>query len=112
MPTFDLTIATDGQGKFSKESEFDPPLLWDSDFRLFATLEDGAGATIKGEIDVDAVDGSMQNDAKPFELAPGRQCNIGIWKIDTRRNRVVVRGETLPSLPNAKLRVKLDVRLA
>jgi len=112
MPTMDLTVVTDGQGKFSKQMEFDPPLLWDRDFRLFATLEAGAGAVAKGDIDIDAVDLSVQNDPKPFELAPGLRCEIGVWKIDTRRNRVLFHGETVPPLPGKSLRVKLDVQPA
>lgn len=106
-----LTLRTDARGHFATSQVFDPPLLRDRTVALSVELREPAGVEVRGELDIDAVDGDPSNPARAFVGVAGREVSLGRWRIDRGQNSIVVRGTTVPPLPDADLLVELEVTL-
>ena len=107
----ELTGTTDANGFFQQTKEFDSPLPLNCTVELTVKLLSPANLKIPGTVDIDAADGSPQNDPREFILEPGVPTSLGKWKIDRALNIVVISGKTLPPAPYTEIKVEATATL-
>jgi hypothetical protein len=70
MPTTSVKVVTDENGYHQKSDHFDPPGRFPLKIELKAKLLSPAATTITGNLDIDAANGSTQNQSKDFVRTP------------------------------------------
>ncbi len=108
-----LSISTDNNGNFRVSEIIDLPTIpWPhTNVDIKARLNNPPGTTIKGTIDIDAVDGSPNNPSKPFALKHEDEYEyIGKFAHGGggEKFKVTVSGTTSPTKPNIVLSVEIE----
>lgn len=113
MPTITrkVKVTTDENGAYNRQDIFNPPTpdFWPVRLSLKAKLLSPVDTTIISTLDVDAVDGNPQNDAREFRFSTDEQISLGTWKLDGGDNIIIVSGQTLPPLANTEVEIEFEI---
>jgi hypothetical protein len=108
VPRITLEVPTDDKGHFRLSEHYNPPGPFPLTVEVNATLLSPSDTTIAGWLDIDAADGSPQNQKKSVVASTGQPIALGSWKLDGGENIILVTGTTAPPRPNATLTFEID----
>lgn len=108
MPTLKVEIDTDRNGYFSKTLDYNPPGPFRLTVSLAATLLSPFATLVRGELDIDAADGTPSNQKRAFLAWHSEKVQLGSWRLDGGKNIIVLNGKTRPKRPNCRLVVEID----